>query len=172
MTLKLKKNKKKLSDGREYVSVSAYGISKSGTLKRLTDQDRTRIQGTINSLEASNSALAQDIGELNTQLADIAVAPFHTKGLARIEQASYASVTRCNVLDLVIKYEVYRRISGRNNVYGSKQKDYDHSPSDNGAKARTSMLELSTGLTLQAAMSRFLLFFALGALTSKAFLLT
>jgi hypothetical protein len=140
---KIKEEQKKLSDGKEFVSVrkTSSGIS-TFALKKLTNQDRTRIQGTINSLEASNSALAQDIGKLKTQLADIAVAPFHTKGLARIEQASYASVTQCNVLDLVIKYEVYRRISGRNNVYGSKQKDYDHSPSDNGAKARTSMFRV------------------------------
>jgi hypothetical protein len=134
---KIKEEQEALSGG--YIRVKRGSV---GTLRRLTNQDRTRIQGTINSLEASNSALAQDIGELNTQLADIAVAPFHTKGLARIEQASYSSVTKCNVLDLALKCDVFRRISGRNNVYGSKQKDYDHSPSDNGAKPRTAMFRV------------------------------
>jgi hypothetical protein len=132
---KIREKQKTLSDG--YMPLP-------GTLsfKRLTDEDRARVQREIEDLESQNSALAQDIGELNNQLADIAVAPFHTKGLARIEQASYASITQCNVLDLVIKYEVYRRISGRNNVYGSRQIDYNHNASDNGAKARTSMFRV------------------------------
>jgi hypothetical protein len=96
----------------------------------------------VSDLENKNAVFAQRIEELNAELVSIAVAPFHTKGLARIEQAVYASVTRCNVLDLVIKYEVYRRISGRNNVYGKDQRDYGHTPSDNGPKARTAMFRL------------------------------
>jgi hypothetical protein len=108
----------------------------------LTPESRITIQTTINNLEAERTTIQGQIEALNNQLAAIAVAPFHTKGLARIEQASYASVTKCNVLDLVIKYEVYRRISGRNNVYGSGQKDYSHNASDNGAKARTSMFRV------------------------------
>ena len=139
---KIQEEQKKLSDGRERVSGRSSDGKYTTTLKKLTNQDRTRIQGIIDSLEANKSVLAQQIAELNAELADTVVAPFHTKGLARIEQAAYASVTRCNVLDLVIKYGVYRRISGRNNVYGSKQRDYAHSPSDNGPKARTAMFRL------------------------------
>jgi hypothetical protein len=71
-----------------------------------------------------------------------AVAPFYAKGFARIEQASYSSVTKCNVLDLALKCDIYRRISGRNNVYGKEQRNYDHSPSDNGAKPRTAMFRV------------------------------
>ena len=108
----------------------------------LTSESRITIQTAINNLEAERTTIQGQIEALNNQLAAIAVAPFHTKGLARIERASYASVTQCNVLDLVIKYEVYRRISGRNNVYGSKQRDYGHNASDNGAKARTSMFRV------------------------------
>jgi len=136
----IKKKQKTLSDG--YIQKRVSNRYMTGTVKRLTDKDRARIRRQIEDLESKNSALAQDIGELNNRLAAIAVAPFHTKGLARIEQASYASVTKCNVLDLVIKYEVYRRISGRNNVYGSRQIDYEHNASDNGAKARTSMFRV------------------------------
>ena len=139
---KIQEEQKKLSDGREFVRGRFSDGKARVTIKKLTNADRTRIQGIIDSLEANKSVLTQQIAELNAELADTVVAPFHTKGLARIEQAAYASVTRCNVLDLVIKYEVYRRISGRNNVYGSKQKDYDHSPSDNGPKARTAMFRL------------------------------
>jgi hypothetical protein len=112
------------------------------TRKNLTDAGRIRIQEDINFLESRNATLEQRRGELTASLASVAVAPFHTKGLARIEQAAYASVTRCNVLDLVIKYEVYRRISGRNNVYGKDQRDYAHTASDNGPKARTAMFRL------------------------------
>jgi hypothetical protein len=139
---KIKEEQKKLSDGQALVSGTSTEGKPTITIKKLTNEDRTRIQGIIDLLEANNSVLVQQIEELNAELAGTVVAPFHTKGLARIEQAAYASVTRCNVLDLVIKYEVYRRISGRNNVYGSKQRDYDHSPSDNGPKARTAMFRL------------------------------
>ena len=137
---KIKAEEKTLSDGYTRKRFSERYLT--GTVKKLTSSDRDKIQKEIEKLESKNSALAQDIAELNNELADIAVAPFHTKGLARIEQASYASVTKCNVLDLVIKYEVYRRISGRNNVYGSGQKDYSHNASDNGVKSRTSMFRL------------------------------
>jgi hypothetical protein len=64
---------------------------------------------------------------------------FHVKGLARVEEAAYASVTKCNVLDLALRFQAYRRLSGRANVYGKDQINYGHSASDNGAKARTAM---------------------------------
>ena len=124
------------------VSLPTKGLQQPAKEIKLTTALRAEIQTTIDNLEAEKSSVLGQIEELNTQLASIAVAPFHTKGLARIEQAAYASVTQCNVLDLVIKYEVYRRISGRNNVYGSGQKDYDHSASDNGPKARTAMFRI------------------------------
>lgn len=68
-----------------------------------------------------------------------ALQPFFTKGLARVEEAAYASVTKCHVLDLALRFQVYRRLSGRSSVYGSEQVDYGHSASNNGAKARTAM---------------------------------
>jgi hypothetical protein len=110
--------------------------------KALSDEARIRIQKNIDDLESQNATLEQRRGRLNVSLVAVAVAPFHTKGLARIEQAAYASVTRCNVLDLVIKYEVYRRISGRSDVYGTGRIDYGHTSSDNGPKARTAMFRL------------------------------
>ena len=124
-----------------YQEILFYGKALSDG-KALTDEGRIRIQENINALESQNATLEQKRGELNVSLAAVAVAPFHTKGLARIEQAAYASVTRCNVLDLVIKYEVYRRISGRSDVYGAGQRNYDHTSSDNGPKARTAMFRL------------------------------
>jgi hypothetical protein len=64
---------------------------------------------------------------------------FHVKGLARIEEAAYTSITKCNVLDIALRFQAYRRLSGRANVYGKDQVSYGHSPTDNGAKARTAM---------------------------------
>jgi hypothetical protein len=63
----------------------------------------------------------------------------HVKGLARVEEAAYTSITKCNVLDIAIRFQAYRRLSGRSNVYGKNQINYGHSASDNGAKPRTSM---------------------------------
>jgi hypothetical protein len=63
----------------------------------------------------------------------------YVKGLARVEEAAYASVTKCNVLDIALRFQAYRRISGRSDIYGSNQISYGHSSSDNGAKARTIM---------------------------------
>ena len=153
---KIQANRKALSDGFEFVSILSDPTTVLGykPRKALTDEDRIRIQGNINSLENDNAALKQRTVELAAKLPTIAVAPFHTKGLARIEQAAYASVTQCNVLDLVIKYEVYRRISGRNNVYGSDQRDYGHTASDNGPKARTAMFRLEYRLDTKGDYSR------------------
>jgi len=109
------------------------------TQKKLTDKDRAQIKKEIEELENKNTKLTGQIEDLIADSAVVAVAPFHTKGFARIEEAAYASVTKCNVLDLALRFQVYRRLSGRSNVYGSKQRDYGHSPSDNGAKARTAM---------------------------------
>ena len=67
----------------------------------------------------------------------------YVKGLARVEEAAYSSVTKCNVLDLALRFQAYRRISGRASVYGSDQNVYGgHNTSDNGAKARTAMFAI------------------------------
>jgi len=105
----------------------------------LSSKDRAQIKKEIEELENKNTRLKGQIEDLIADSAVVAVAPFYTKGFARIEEAAYASVTKCNVLDLALRFQVYRRLSGRSNVYGSKQRDYGHSPSDNGAKARTAM---------------------------------
>ena len=88
----------------------------------------------------------------SAEVVDTPVQTFFTKGIAQIEEASYASVTKCNVLDIALSYKVYRRISGRAAVYGAQNRAYGHSASDNGVKPRTAMftfwyrLDNSTGL--------------------------
>ena len=103
----------------------------------------------IKALKKENTAFAAEIKRLEGLNVKIlrtlegiyasALQPFFTKGLARVEEAAYSSVTKCHVLDLALRFQVYRRLSGRSSVYGSEQVDYGHSASNNGAKARTAM---------------------------------
>jgi hypothetical protein len=97
------------------------------------------LQTQIANLQQANVNLQNQINNL----ALTGLAAYQIKGLARVEEAAYASVTKCHILDLALRYQVYRRISGRSNVYGSDQINYEHSASDNGVKARTSMFALS-----------------------------
>ena len=110
--------------------------------RRLTDIDKSSIQNKIETLKNKRQPIIEKLEAAEDSRNVAAVAPFHAKGLARIQEASYVSVTKCNVLDLVIKFSVYRRLSGRANVYGSDRKKYGHSASDNGPKPRTSMFVL------------------------------
>ena len=115
---------------------------KGATVQYLTKEDRK-------ALEDENTAFAVEIErleELNIKILRelegvyaTALQPFFTKGLARVEEAAYASVTKCHVLDMALRFQVYRRLSGRSSVYGSEQVDHGHSASNNGAKARTAM---------------------------------
>jgi hypothetical protein len=96
------------------------------------------LQTQIANLQQANVSLQNQINNL----ALTGLAAYQIKGLARVEEAAYASVTKCHILDLALRYQVFRRISGRSNIYGSDQINYEHSASDNGVKARTSMFAL------------------------------
>ena len=117
-------------------------------IKPLTRAQRDKYQTSINTLnnriatlQNENNALQNQINSLQAQ-GQGGPETFHVKGLARVEEAAYASVTKCHILDLALRFQAYRRISGRANVYGKDQVNYGHSPSDNGAKARTSMFAI------------------------------
>lgn len=98
-----------------------------------------QLNNQIATLQNENNALQDQINSLQGQGGPEI---FHVKGLARIEEAAYASVTKCNVLDIALRFQAYRRLSGRANVYGKDQVSYGHSASDNGAKARTAMFAM------------------------------
>jgi hypothetical protein len=127
-----------------YLSSSLNATNKTVIVKRITFTAATRAEAEAAILASQNdiAVLLTEIEELEDARITAAVAPFHTKGLARIQEAAYASVTKCNVLDVVIKYSAYRRLSGRASVYGSKQRNYRHSASDNGPKPRTALFGL------------------------------
>ena len=116
------------------------------TRRRFTQQEINSYQNNINTrnnqianLSNSNNDSQNQINSLGSQGGP---ETFHVKGLARVEEAAYASVTKCNVLDLALRFQAYRRLGGRANVYGKDQVNYGHSASDNGVKARTSMFAL------------------------------
>jgi hypothetical protein len=122
-------------------------FGKGGQLRRtLTQKEKDSRQNNINSrnnqiasFSNSNNVAQAQINSLGSQGGP---ETFHVKGLARVEEAAYASVTKCNVLDIALRFQAYRRLSGRANVYGKDQVNYGHSASDNGVKARTSMFAL------------------------------
>lgn len=75
----------------------------------------------------------------SAEVVDRPIETLYTKGLAQIDEASYVSVTKCNVLDIALSYKVYRRLNGRAKTYGTDNVKYGHSASDNGIKPRTAM---------------------------------
>jgi hypothetical protein len=113
----------------------------------LSPEERDVYQNNINSRNNQISILSAKIdskqNEINN-LSSLSSSPevFHSKGLARVEEAAYSSITKCNVLDLALRFQSYRRLSGRASVYGTDQINYGHSASDNGVKARTSMFAI------------------------------
>ena len=112
-------------------------------MRPLTQAQRDSYQSTVNNLNNQIATLQNENNALQNQINSLqgqgGPETFHVKGLARVEEAAYASVTKCNVLDIALRFQAYRRLSGRANVYGKDQVNYGHSASDNGAKARTSM---------------------------------
>jgi hypothetical protein len=133
-----------LSQG--YIVETKFRPARTTFRRTLTQAERNSFQNSINTRNNEITTLSTANRELQNQIDVISTAAgpvsFHVKGLARIEEAAYGSVTRCNVLDLALRFQAYRRISGRANVYGKDQVNYGHSASDNGVKARTSMFAL------------------------------
>lgn len=115
-------------------------------LERYTPQKMNALRNNINTRNNQIAHLSNVNNNIQHQINDIASQggpeTFHVKGLARVDEAAYSSITKCNVLDIALRFQAYRRLSGRANVYGRNQVNYGHSASDNGVKARTSMFAL------------------------------
>lgn len=61
---------------------------------------------------------------------------FNTKCLVKYEEASYTTITNCNIIDFAIKARVFKRIAGRAKKYADVEvKEYNIS--DNGIKTRS-----------------------------------
>jgi hypothetical protein len=120
-------------------------ITGKGTVSHrpLTEDQRNSYQADINDLSNQIATLQKENDDLQSQINGLkgqnSPRVFHVKGLARVEEAAYSSITQCHVLDMALRFQAYRRISGRSNVYGKDQVSYGHNASDNGVKARTAM---------------------------------
>jgi hypothetical protein len=66
---------------------------------------------------------------------------FYTKALTRFEEASYQTLQPCHIVDLAIKSNVSKQLSGRQERYGSQNRG-GYPASDNGFKNRTSLFLL------------------------------
>jgi hypothetical protein len=66
---------------------------------------------------------------------------FYTKAITRMEEAAYQTLQPCHIVDLAIKSRVSKRLSGRQERYGSKNRT-GYPSSDNGNKNRTSLFVL------------------------------
>jgi len=66
---------------------------------------------------------------------------FFTKALVKIEKASYETISPCHIVDLALKSRSFRRISGRQEAYGSNRAP-GYPISDNGIKLRSAMFLL------------------------------
>lgn len=67
---------------------------------------------------------------------------FYIKALTRFEEASYETLSPASIVDLAIKGQVYKSVSGRQPQYGSEQVASGYSQNDNGQKFRTSMFTI------------------------------
>lgn len=63
---------------------------------------------------------------------------YFIKALTRVEDSLYNTVTACHIVDIAIKVQVFKRISGRQRKYGSKQRK-GYIESDNGIQLRTAL---------------------------------
>lgn len=66
---------------------------------------------------------------------------FDVKCLAKVDEASYTTITKCDVVDIALKARVYKRISGRQSKYG-EYKEKKHKDADNGLRVRVAMFWL------------------------------
>jgi len=62
-----------------------------------------------------------------------------TKCLARIDQAAYSSVTKCEAIELSLKLQLFRQVNGRQRKYGTDEDDYGYKNGENGQQPRTAM---------------------------------
>jgi hypothetical protein len=160
------------SRNRTFIGVSVATLRRQGIDEEqaskavLIEREIIFLENEVGNLKAENERLRAQIDQIR-QTDTTNMAPFHTKGLARIDQAAYASVTKCNVLDLALRTQVYRRINGRANVYGSSQINYEHGASDNGIKPRTAMFTIWYRLDQQGEFIRLPFIFCARGMTEQ-----
>lgn len=100
-------------------------------------------------LECTKSGALPLVAHDSTAEQDINPADFFVKALVRIEKATYETVSACRIIDFSIKAKVFKRISGRQQSYGSNQQQ-GYASSDNGIKRRSAMFIVHFKRTTEA----------------------
>jgi hypothetical protein len=133
-------------DGREY----PFGIKKLKNQKEhipsegIVDQNGTQaIRRAYRTILAEKQEALAAIEEAlkETDYDDL----FYMKALCKIETASYETVSNCDVINIGLKANVYRRISGRANSYGEYDAPKGYKAGDNGWQTRVMFFTVSIG---------------------------
>ena len=74
---------------------------------------------------------------------------YYLKALVRIEEATYSTLTKCNIADIAMRCQHFRRISGRQQVYGSGQRA-GYPASDNGIHSRVALFVMRYRIAAQS----------------------
>ena len=97
--------------------------------RNITSEERNALQSYI----SLNSTVGDDA------LSGIQADLFYTKALVRIEEASYETISPCNLVDFSLKARVFKRVNGRQEEYGSSRVGSGYRRADNGLKYRSMM---------------------------------
>lgn len=114
------------------------GKANKSEVKRIVRYIEDNIKTSQQKIAAAQAEVAsiQTWAKVNTEKS------LYTKCLAHIEEAQYATTTKCHVVDFALKARAFRRLSGRADVYGADQRDYDDSTADNGLQPRVVMFRM------------------------------
>jgi len=128
----------------------------------------------IDEKEQARDDLSELIGNWNRRILEADVArlnkSFFTKCIAKVESASYETISEVDLVKFSLKSTIYRRISGRQKFYGRSEdpvRDYD--VTDNGLKSRTAYFRVSYKKITDANYNVFPLVFAIRHGTESAF---
>ena len=126
-----------LKDGRIFTVIIKYsGSAKIGFKRTITNKFKRDLTEREKNILRDYIALREGVAS-GTRADQV----FFTKALVKIETAQYETVTPCHMVDFAIKARVWRRISGRQEKYGSKQQN-GYPSTDNGIKRRSAMFLL------------------------------
>jgi hypothetical protein len=108
----------------------------------------------VRNLTADEIATLNRYAELEDILAQQSLQDdlFYIKSVCRVEEAAYETISPCNIVDFSIRARVFKRISGRQETYGS-DRVRGWSTADNGVKMRSSMFLVKVKRTTDATYS-------------------
>ncbi len=129
--------RERLVDLRDQLKREKFIVGDSLKARELT-QEIADVETEISALTSEVAALKKEIKQTVSNYSKV-MERMGTKCLARIDQASYSSVTKCDVLELSLKAQIYRQVNGRQKQYGSDKEDYGYEASENGSNPRVVM---------------------------------